>query len=138
MKRVQMNIAAMVLIVATAAMSACGSLNPLARAQTVEQKAYAAYGQFLIVEEQAAAIVQEPSVPASAKQAVARADAVAKPVADKLLAAVLAVGQVRDDIAAGKSTEEKLLIATANLQRWYDEVLPLVRDLASAVKGARQ
>ncbi len=138
MKRVQMNIAAMVLIVATAAMSACGSLNPLARAQTVEQKAYAAYGQFLIVEEQAAAIVQEPSVPASAKQAVARADTVAKPVADKLLAAVLAVGQVRDDIAAGKSTEEKLLISTANLQRWYDEVLPLVRDLASAVKGARQ
>lgn len=138
MKRVQMNIAAMVLIAATAAMSACGSLNPLARAQTVEQKAYAAYGQFLIVEEQAAALVQEPSVPASAKQAVARADAVAKPVADKLLAAVLAVGQVRDDIAAGKSTEEKLLIATADLQRWYDEVLPLVRDLASAVKGARQ
>lgn len=138
MKRAQMNIAAMVLIVATAAMSACGSLNPLARAQTVEQKAYAAYGQFLIVEEQAAAIVQEPSVPASAKQAVARADAVAKPVADKLLAAVLAVGQVRDDLAAGKSTEEKLVIATANLQKWYDEVLPLVRDLASAVKGARQ
>jgi hypothetical protein len=130
--------AATLLVVAAFALSACESLNPIARAQTVEQKAYAAYGQFLIVEEQAAAIVQEPSVPASAKQAVARADAAAKPVADKLLAAVLAVRQVREDIAAGKSTEEKLLIATANLQRWYDEVLPLVHDLASAVKGARQ
>lgn len=138
MNRFKSNFATAFLVVAAAALTACGSLNPLARAQTVEQKAYATYGQFLIVEEQAAALVQEESVPASAKQAIARADAVAKPVADKLLAAVLAVDQVRDDIAAGKSTEEKLLIATANLQKWHDEVLPLVHDLASAVKGARR
>lgn len=130
--------AAALLVVASAAITACGTLNPVARAQTVEQKAYAVYGQFVVVEEQAAALVQEASVPASAKQAIARADAVAKPVADKLLAATLAVEQVRDDIAAGKSTEEKLVIATANLQKWYAEVVPLIRDLASAVKGARQ
>jgi hypothetical protein len=125
------------LVVAATALAACGSLNPLSKAQTLEQKAYALYGQFTIVEEQAASLVQEASVPASAKKAIAQADAVAKPVADKLLAATLAVDRARDDLAAGRTTEEKLLIATANLQRWYDEVLPLIRDLAAAVKGAK-
>lgn len=125
------------LVIAAAALSACGTLNPLSHAQTIQQKAYAQYGVFVVVEEQAAAIVQEATVPASAKQAVARADAVAKPVADKLLAAILAVDQIRADIAAGKTTEDKLVIATTNLQKWYDEVVPLINDLVSAVKGAR-
>jgi len=129
--------AATLLVVAVAALSACGTLNPLSHAQTLQQKAYAQYGVFVVIEEQAAAIVQEASVPASAKQAVARTDAVAKPVADKLLAAVLAVDQIREDIRAGKTTEDKLVIATANLQKWYDEVVPLINDLVAAVKGAR-
>lgn len=137
MKRLKVNIAAVLLTVAAAALSACGALNPLARAQTIEQKAYALYGEFTIIEEQAAALVQEPSVPTSAKRAIAETDAVVKPVAGKMLAAVLTVEQIRDDIAAGKSTEEKLVIATANLHKWYNEVLPLVEDLAAAVKGAR-
>jgi len=129
--------AATLLVAAVAALSACGTLNPLSHAQTLQQKAYAQYGVFVVIEEQAAAIVQEPTVPASAKQAVARADAVAKPVADKLLAAILAVDQIREDIRAGRTTEDKLVIATANLQKWYDEVVPLLNDLVAAVKGAR-
>lgn len=129
--------AAMVLMAATFALSACGTLNPLSHAQTIQQKAYAQYGVFVVIEEQAAALVQEPGVSASALQAIGRADAVVKPVADKLLAAILAVDQIREEVAAGKTTEDKLVIATVNLQKWYDEVVPLLSDLVAAVKGAR-
>ncbi len=131
------SVATMLLVVAAFALSACGTLNPLSHAQTLQQKAYAQYGVFVVVEERAAAVVQDATVPASAKQAVARADAVAKPVADKLLATILAVDQIQADLAAGKTTEDKLVIATADLQKWYDEVVPLISGLVAAVKGAK-
>lgn len=130
-------IAAMVLMVATFALSACGTLNPLSHAQTAEQKAYALYGEFVVVEEQAAAAVQDPAVPSNVRHAIAAADAAAKPVADELLKTAAVVKGIREDLAAGKTTEEKLVVATANLQRWYTELSQQLPRLADAVRGAK-
>lgn len=132
------NLAAMVTMVALMALTACANLNPLNHAETVQQKAYALYGTFVVYEEQAAAIVQDVNVPSEVKSGLSSADAVAKPLADKLLAAALSVDQIRLELQAGKSTEEKLTIATANLERWYEEAGPKIRDLVAAVQGARR
>lgn len=66
-----------------------GCLNaPTKAAQTPEQKAYAVYGTFVVLEEQAAVITQNANVPASVKRALAAADNVAKPSADALAVAL--------------------------------------------------
>jgi uncharacterized protein (UPF0147 family) len=130
-------IAAMLTMVAAFALTACGTLNPLSHAQTIEQKAYALYGEFVVVEEQAAVAVQDANVPKNVRSSIAAADAAAKPVADELLKSAAAVKGIRDELAAGHSTEEQLVIATASLQRWYNELSQQLPRLAAALKGAR-
>lgn len=119
-------------------LSACGTLNPLSHAQTAEQKAYALYGEFVVVEEQAAAVVGDSSVPSTFRAAIVNADSAAKPVADSLLDAAVAAKSVRDDLAQGKSTDEKVAIATANLLQWYAALSEKLANLVSAVKEARK
>lgn len=65
------------------ALTACGA-NPYKDADTIQQKGYATYGTFVIVEEQAAALVQDPAVSGVVKLALRRADAKGKPIADAL------------------------------------------------------
>lgn len=130
-------IATTLLVVAAFALSACGTLNPLSHAQTVEQKAYGLYGEFVVVEEQAAVAVQDAAVPQNVRASIAAADAAAKPVADELLKSAAIVKGIRDDLASGHSTEEKLVVATASLQRWYTELSQQLPRLAAAVRGAK-
>jgi hypothetical protein len=130
-------VAATLMVVASFVLSACGTLNPLAHAQTVEQKAYGLYGEFVVVEEQAAVAVQAAEVPASVRHSIAVADEAAKPVADQLLKSAAIVKGIREDLAAGHTTEDKLVIATADLRRWYTELSGQLSQLAAALKGAR-
>jgi hypothetical protein len=128
--------AVFLMVVAAALVSACGSLNPIARAQTAEQKAYALYGEFVVLEEQVVAAVQNAQVPTNFRKALAEADSVAKPIADQLLDAAGAVRRIRAELDQGAKTEEKLLTATLNLQRWYDELVPQLQRLSGLVQGA--
>lgn len=77
-----------------AAVAGCAS-NPLKTAETVEQKADAYYGMFVISQEAAVAIAQDPATPQSVKVALRDADRVAKPLADDLHAKILEFGRVK-------------------------------------------
>lgn len=137
MKSIGNKIAAVVLTVAAFALTACGTLSPLSHAQTVEQKAYALYGEFVVVEEQAAATVQNPEVGSVVRTQVAHADQLAKSAADHLLDTAVVVRHVKADLDAGVTTEDKLVIATINLQKWVDELGPQLEALIASLKGAR-
>ena len=119
-----------------ATLGACASLNPVSKADTAEQKAYALYGTFVVFEEQAAKLVSSSEVPENVKQALRDADKAAKPAADSLLDGVQQVLTVKRELAAGTTTNEKLSIAVANLAGWYASAKPKVESLVSAVKGA--
>lgn len=117
-------------------LGACASLNPVSKANTTEQKAYALYGTFVVFEEQAAKLVSSSEVPENVKQALRDADKTAKPAADALLDGVQQVLTVKRELAAGTSTNEKLTIAVANLATWYASAKPKVESLVNVVKGA--
>ena len=128
------------------ALCGCAS-NPFKAAQNLDQRAFAGYGTFVVFEEQAAAVVQDPSIPANVKQALKAADARAKPAADALLASVkeyesisaaLAACPKTDDPATCKTTTaQKLVIATADLNKWVADSTVQINALVSAVKGAK-
>lgn len=114
----------------------CAS-NPLSIAQDTEQRAYAVYGTFVIVEEQAARAVQNPSIPDAVKVAIRSADARAKPTADALAQAVRDYDDASGAIKAGGSTTASLTVAATNLQKWLIEAQSDVGDLVNAVRKGK-
>jgi hypothetical protein len=99
---------------------------------------YATYGTFVIFEELAASVAKEPSVSASVRQGIIKADEVAKPVVDNLYASLKIYEDVRTQVAAGESTTDKLDVAAANLNRWITEAAPLVANLVNVVNDAKR
>lgn len=104
--------------------------------ESLEVCASAVYGTFVIFEEFGRSVAEDPKLPNGARQAIIRADEVAKPVADSLLGAFNEYRMIRAQLAVGKTTEEKLLVATSNLNRWITEAAPLIRNLVNAVNDA--
>jgi hypothetical protein len=114
----------------------CGS-NPVQQAETTEQKAYALYGTYVIFQEKAAELVQDTATPDSVKQALRDADKAAYPVAESLVEAVIEVESIRQQIASGLTSEERLTIAIQNLSTIYFTAAPKLLAVVAAVKGAK-
>lgn len=126
------------LLVIMFALQACAAYNPISAAETTEQRAFATYGTFVIVEEQAAKLVSSGDISDSAVRAIGRADAQAKPVADSLLDTTLEFIVIREEYESGGTGEAKFESAMNNLNSWVERARPLIANLISAVKGADQ
>jgi hypothetical protein len=122
------------LVALIASLSACKS-NPFEAAETVEQKAYAAFGVFVVAQVQVGDILQNPAIPDDVKLRVQRAEQTARPVANSLVDAALEVETIREQLEAGEGTEERLAIATQNLLQWQLRLTPLLRNLSEAIRS---
>jgi hypothetical protein len=112
------------------------TVNPMAKAETVEQKVYAGYGTVVIFAERGAELLSDDSLSQEVRTGIAKAIKAAQPVANKAADAVLKAEAIRAEVAAGASTEEDLLIAVTNLNKYYLELEPLIADLVKAVTAA--
>jgi hypothetical protein len=111
----------------------CAATNPFEAAQSPPQAALAAFGSYAIVKDQAAKIYVDSATPEEVKAALKKAnDATTKPM-NSLYDAYMAYLDVKDLLDAGKTTEEKLQIATANLLNWYLTAKPLLDDLQTEI-----
>lgn len=116
----------------------CAASNPLAQAETVEQKAYAAYGSFVIAEEQAAKLVSSGQLTNNQIIAIGRADERAKAVVDDLIAAVLEFEKIQEEFRRFGTGEQRYINAMNSLNNWTERLVPLINNLLSAVRGAEQ
>jgi hypothetical protein len=115
-------------------LSAC-TVNPFRTAETVEQKADALYGEYVIAKDQGAALLGEPTIPDTRKRTVATLMVRTKAPADSLNDALNQYSAIKAEVAAGKTSADKLLIAQQNMDRWLAEATPLINDLVNAVGG---
>lgn len=127
---------AMVLLALVTA-TGCQTLNPVASAETLEQKVYATYGSFVVFETQAAVLMQMPDVPLEVKKAIQQADAVAKPAADELLATAVRYAELKRGVEAGLTTDEQVVVALTQLSQLYVETSPKIRALIFQVQGVK-
>lgn len=114
----------------------CSTLTPVQRAQTAEQKAYAAYATFVVYEEQAAILMGKPDVPDTIKHAIQQADALAKPAADVMLIAANKVNSVRaqlEDAPNDPTLGDKLVVSLQALKSAYDDAKPKIGALKNAI-----
>lgn len=126
------------LLVIMFALQACTASNPITRAETAEQKAYATYGTFVIFEEQAAKLVSSGQLPRSTVVAIGDADRRAKPIADSLLDATLKFTEIREEYEASGTGETRFIAATKELNGWVEQALPLINNLVAAVRGSNE
>jgi hypothetical protein len=118
------------------ALAGCQSANPMRAAETPEQRAYAAYGTFVIAQETAADLVEQQSIPRGVRLRIVQAEERAKPVADSLLDAYTEFLIVKAEFDAGDTSEQRLVIAAESLDDWVTQLAPLVADLLRNIKGA--
>lgn len=119
------------------ALQACASVNPIAQAETTEQRAYAVYGTYVIMQEQAAVLVSSGDLPNSAVLAIADADERAQPVLDSLLLTYREYLSVKAEFDAGRAEQGTLLTVLENVNSWIERAVPLVNNLTAAVEGAQ-
>lgn len=128
-------IPAFIVVAVTVLAHGCASSNPVAAASDTPQRAYALYGTFVVVEEQAARLMPDPNISASVKNTIRRADARAKPSADALLQALLQYEHVVAQVKAGQTTTDMIAIADQNLATWVTQTTQDIQTLIGAVKG---
>jgi len=108
------------------ALVACESINPVGKAETLEQRAFAVYGTYVIFAEQAADLAENDALPRSVRLALVTAEERTSPVIESLLNAV-------QDLQALNSSTTR-----TSLESWVDRALPLVNDLVRSVRGAQE
>jgi hypothetical protein len=118
--------------------AACQTPNPVAVAETAEQKAFAIYGTYVVFSEQAAILAATPTIPASVRLGLVNAEGAAKPSADALKAAYDQAVAIAKEVAVGTSPQERYTIALTNLNRWITDASPTINALKAAVEGARK
>lgn len=113
------------------------AMTPSGAAKSAEQQAFAVYGTFTVMEEQAAILMTTPSVPIDAKERIQRADQAAKPLIDQVLRTALAAMKLRRTLQAGGGDATALQLATVDLERLTAQATPLLTILVTAVEGVR-
>ena len=125
-------------LVAIALLAGCVT-SPVQVAQTTEQKAYALYGTFVIVEDQAVKLTAPSSALTPAVKApIINAVQKAQPVVDSMLAATQKAESAKADFDAKKIDTPAFQIVVDNLGNWVSQAEPLVLSLVTAVKGAQK
>lgn len=115
-------------------LSGCGLTSPFETAENSEQRYVAASGTYEIVLESARNIAANPSTPIEVVRAIDDTQKNATAVFDSLDAAFLDYLAIKAELDAGESTEEKLAIATLNVDRWIDQAIAAYQALARATK----
>ena len=128
-----------ILAVAITAIGVACAVNPISRAETSEQKVYAVYGTWVIVEEEVANLLTDDSALSdSARLSLANAAERARPVMSSLLDAYNQYEAVRAQFEAQTTTEEKLQLALDDLDSWVVRAQTLVQNFKQAEREARQ
>lgn len=136
MLRLYRNVAAFsVGIVLAVALGACAAL-PMAKAKTLEQKAYAAYGTFVIVQEQVVNLTSDASaLSPNAKLALINAVESAQPTVDSLVIAINEYQTARFDFEMDRLEKGSFAAVVENLDEWVTRATPIVRNLVAQTEA---
>lgn len=77
----------------------------------------------------------DPLAPADVKEAVQTADAAATPVILELVASTRVYVEIKSELDAGATQDERLAIANANLEGWVQKAMPRIKALIRATGG---
>lgn len=127
----------LILLFALTSVSGC-VVNPHKTAQSVEQQGDATYGELVIAKEQGAKILQDATVSDVVKRPIAQTIVEAKPVTDGMQDTLILYSQIRADVPAGQTQQERLATVDRELAGWIAKAQPIISKLIAAIAGARK
>lgn len=86
-----------------------------------------------VYQKRAEELVTDSSTPVEAKKTIQRTEARSREVIVGMLNSAAEYKRIEDQLAAGTTQEEKLLIANANLADWVNRALPLLKEFGNAL-----
>lgn len=113
--------------------------NPIAAAQTLDQRAYALLHTYAAIVEEATDIVRDPATPLAFKRALGQAERVATPATETLKIAVSAYMRARADFeatsGANQTTIERAATALSIAARRLNEAVAAAQAPVSELEG---
>lgn len=129
------------MLLSVVALSGCAAVqtaNAVVAAETLEQRAYALYGTFVALEEAAVPLVRDKSIPKAVRKAIQRADARAKPLADRLRSLAVQLTAARHAYLTSDGDGGKVLALTQSIGAVMAELEPAIREMQAGVAKAKQ
>lgn len=114
-------------------LAAC-ALNPFAYAKTPMDKAHVTLSGLEILQTEILALVQDSTIPSTAKSTLRDVSHAATLAATELANAVIEVEAARAELIAGATTSERLKIANARLVQWTGTLLSRIKSIESVLK----
>lgn len=127
-------IAIALLVALVLTLQACETMNPVAAAETPAQKVYALSATYNVLLGSAAELVEDTTVPAPVRRGIQSVEAATTPVIDELERTFAEYQVIRLQLAAGETGQDKLDIATANLDSWISKAEQAIRNLAAVTR----
>ena len=124
---------------AAAIMLASCAASPIRVAQTLEQRAYAAYGTFVIIEEQVVKLTgPQSTLTRDVQLRLISGVERAQPAVDSLLIALQEYETARADFEAQRIDQPAFQVVVNNLSSWVTTAEPLVTSLLAAIRPERR
>lgn len=110
--------------------------TPVGQAKTLEQKVYALYGSFVIIQEQVAELTAEGSgLNRDTQLQLIRTVQRGQPVIDAMLDAFEEYEKARANLSDDESAADYIETVTASLENWVEQADSLVNSLRNALRG---
>jgi hypothetical protein len=107
-------------------------------AANLEQRAYAAYGTFVIVEEKVAGLTAPTStLPRETQLKLIQGVERAQPVVDTLVTTLNQYEGARADFEAQRESQPSFMVVVNNLASWTTQAEQLVTQLVEALRGGK-
>lgn len=120
-------------LAAAALIAACANLNPVAVAETPEQRYNAAKLAYDALLTPAIEIIEDPAAPIGVRRTLQELVGTSGELYRAGNAVYADYRAARAAVAAGESPQDRLDIATANLERWAAELNEAVDLIATAI-----
>lgn len=117
--------------------AACAQFNPVAQADTTQQKALAAYGTVTIMVEQIAALVEPGTLPAPIQARLIDAGLKGGTVAKEGMKIYLEADAARVAFEASAAQQGKLVTTVDSLESWIDRASLVIDDMKTVLRGAQ-
>lgn len=116
-------------------LAAC-QVNPFKTAETVEQKADALYGSYVIAKEQGADLLMNQAIADEIKRPLAEAMVASKPLGDSGQNLLIQYSVIKEQVRQGQTSADRLATVEREIGGWIASATPVIQNLINAVSGA--
>jgi hypothetical protein len=115
------------------ALTAC-TVNPVSRAETAEQRVYAVYGSYVILEEQIADLVEGESTPDGVRRRLISGVERTRPVVESMVSAYHEYQTVLAQYQENRTSEAQLTFALDNMAEWVQRAEGFLTNLRTEIR----